>query len=115
VFLDGRLYSKTFCTYSIPACKSQHYHQNRWKRGIVCWTWGELKFLCQFSQRKYLGNWYEHILRMTTDRLPKILLSYKPKGHWSIGRPQHDGRRYSLQVGNGSMACILEEEKQEVE
>jgi hypothetical protein len=33
-----------------------------------------------------IENWYEHILRMTTDRLPKILLKYKPRGHRSIGR-----------------------------
>jgi hypothetical protein len=24
-------------------------------------------------------NWHEHILRMTTDRLPKVLLNYKPR------------------------------------
>jgi hypothetical protein len=31
-------------------------------------------------------NCYEHILRMTTDRLPKVLLSYKPRGYRNIGR-----------------------------
>jgi hypothetical protein len=28
---------------------------------------------------KQKENWYEHILRMTTDRLPKVLLNYKPR------------------------------------
>jgi hypothetical protein len=27
---------------------------------------------------KQKENWHEHILRMTTDRLPKVLLCYKP-------------------------------------
>jgi hypothetical protein len=26
-------------------------------------------------------NWHEHILRMTTDRLPEVLLNYKPRGY----------------------------------
>jgi hypothetical protein len=32
-------------------------------------------------------NCHEHILRMTTDRLPKVLLNYKPRGCRDIGRP----------------------------
>jgi hypothetical protein len=32
-------------------------------------------------------NWHGHILRMTTDRLPKTLLNYKPRGYRNIGRP----------------------------
>jgi hypothetical protein len=31
-------------------------------------------------------NCYEHILRMTTDGLLKILLDYEPRGYRSIGR-----------------------------
>jgi hypothetical protein len=31
-------------------------------------------------------NRYKHILRMKTDRLPRILLKYKPRGHRSIER-----------------------------
>jgi hypothetical protein len=30
------------------------------------------------SLTERLENWYEHILRMTIDRLPTILLNYKP-------------------------------------
>jgi hypothetical protein len=30
--------------------------------------------------------WHEHILRMTTDRLPKVLLNYKPRGYRNFGR-----------------------------
>jgi hypothetical protein len=36
---------------------------------------------------KQQKNWHEHILRMTTDRLPKVLLNYKPRGYRSIERP----------------------------
>jgi hypothetical protein len=28
---------------------------------------------------KQKENWPQHILRMTTDRLPKVLLNYKPR------------------------------------
>jgi hypothetical protein len=30
---------------------------------------------------------HEHILRMATDKLPKVLLHYKPRGYRNIGRP----------------------------
>jgi hypothetical protein len=36
---------------------------------------------------KQKENCHEHILRMTTDRLPKVLLNYKPRGYRNIGRP----------------------------
>jgi hypothetical protein len=36
--------------------------------------------------QKQKENWHEHILRMTTDRLPKVLLNYKPRGYRNIGR-----------------------------
>jgi hypothetical protein len=41
---------------------------------------------------KQKENCHEHILIMTTDRLPKVLLNYKPRGYRNIGR---------------SMACYL--------
>jgi hypothetical protein len=36
---------------------------------------------------KQKENWYECILRMTIDRLPKVLLNYKPRGYRNIGQP----------------------------
>jgi hypothetical protein len=36
---------------------------------------------------KQKENWHKYILRMTTDRLPKVLLNYKPRGYRNIGRP----------------------------
>jgi hypothetical protein len=36
---------------------------------------------------KQKENWHEHILRITTDKLPKVLLNYKPGGYRNIGRP----------------------------
>jgi hypothetical protein len=51
----------------------------------------ELKIL-NFTNRieNQKENCHEHILRMTTDRLPKVLkvlLNYKPRGYRNIGRP----------------------------
>jgi hypothetical protein len=48
----------------------------------------ELKIL-NLTERieKQKGNWHEHILRITTDRLPKVLLNYKPRRYRNIGRP----------------------------
>jgi hypothetical protein len=34
---------------------------------------------------KQKENWHKHILRMTTDRLPKVLLNYKPRGYRNTG------------------------------
>lgn len=33
------------------------------------------------------NNWYEHVKRMPTDRIPQLLLKYKPIGHRNVGRP----------------------------
>jgi hypothetical protein len=48
-------------------------------------TRSELK-ICILTERieRQKENCYEHILRMTADRLPKILLNYKPRGYRSI-------------------------------
>jgi hypothetical protein len=35
---------------------------------------------------KQKENCHEHILRITTDRLPKVLLNYKSSGYRNIGR-----------------------------
>jgi hypothetical protein len=42
---------------------------------------------------------YEHILRMTTDRLPKILLNYELEDTKVSHGPQIDGRAYFVGVG----------------
>jgi hypothetical protein len=36
---------------------------------------------------KQKENWHEHFLRMTTDRLLRVLRNYKPRGYRNIGRP----------------------------
>jgi hypothetical protein len=35
---------------------------------------------------KQKENWHKLILRITTDRLPKVSLNYKPRGYRNIGR-----------------------------
>jgi hypothetical protein len=45
------------------------------------------KFNLNERIEKKKENWHEHILIMTTDRLPKVLLNYKPRGYRNIGRP----------------------------
>jgi hypothetical protein len=55
-------------------------------------------------------NCHEHILRMTTDRFPKVLLNYKPREYRNIGDPWLDGKTHSLEVRNRPAACILEAE-----
>ena len=37
---------------------------------------------------QYKINWREYIQRMNDNRLPKIILNYKPEGRRNIGRPQ---------------------------
>jgi hypothetical protein len=46
----------------------------------------ELKLLnlTEITERQN-EHWYEYILRMTTDGLPKVLLNYKPRGRRNIG------------------------------
>jgi hypothetical protein len=49
-------------------------------------------------------NWHENILGITADRLPKILLTYKPEDTELSDDPQPDRRMYSLEIGNRPMA-----------
>jgi hypothetical protein len=32
-------------------------------------------------------NWKEHVDRMSSDRIPKMILKYQPKGKRNLGRP----------------------------
>jgi hypothetical protein len=62
-------------------------------------------FPSSFSTKMFYANWYEHILRITIDRLPKIILNYKLREHRSI-----EGHT-PLEVGNMQMTYILQEEE----
>jgi hypothetical protein len=50
---------------------------------------------------------------MTTDRLPKVLLNYKPRGHRNIGRPMARWEDAFFGVGTRPAAYILEVEEEE--
>lgn len=47
----------------------------------------------------YRNNWYEHVLRMPNNSLPKRLLDYIPHGKRDIGRPR---KRWKDQLSSGS-------------
>jgi hypothetical protein len=34
-----------------------------------------------------MKNWKEHVDRMSSDRIPKMILKYQPKGKRNLGRP----------------------------
>jgi hypothetical protein len=36
---------------------------------------------------QYRKNWKEHVDRMSSDRIPKVILEYQPKGKRNLGRP----------------------------
>ena len=38
--------------------------------------------------KQYQEKWLQHIQRMDTNRIPKQVLQYKPKGRRHIGRPR---------------------------
>jgi hypothetical protein len=37
---------------------------------------------------KYRDNWFNHMRRMDHSRFPRYMLSYKPAGKRSLGRPR---------------------------
>jgi hypothetical protein len=36
---------------------------------------------------QYRKNWKEHVDRMSSDRIPNMMLKYEPKGKRNLGRP----------------------------
>jgi hypothetical protein len=36
---------------------------------------------------QYRKNWKEHVDRMSSDRTPKMILKYQPKGKSNLGKP----------------------------
>jgi hypothetical protein len=36
---------------------------------------------------QYRKNWKQHVDRMISDRIPKMILKYQPKGKRNLGRP----------------------------
>jgi hypothetical protein len=40
------------------------------------------EFICQYRK-----NWKEYVYRMSSDRIPKIILKYQPKRKINLGRP----------------------------
>jgi hypothetical protein len=40
------------------------------------------EFICQYRK-----NWKEHVNRMSSDRIPKMILKCQPKGKRNLGKP----------------------------
>jgi hypothetical protein len=40
------------------------------------------EFICQYRK-----NWKEHVDRMSSDRIPKMILKYQPEEKRNLGRP----------------------------
>ena len=38
--------------------------------------------------KQYQKKWLQHVQRLDTNRLPKQVLQYKPKGRRNVGRPR---------------------------
>jgi hypothetical protein len=51
-------------------------------RGSFCSS--EVSF---YLQRQGLKNWKAHVDWMSSDRIPKMILKYEPKGKRNLGRP----------------------------
>jgi hypothetical protein len=41
-----------------------------------------MKFICQYRK-----SWEEHVDRMSSDRMPKMILKYQQKGKRNLSRP----------------------------
>jgi len=37
--------------------------------------------------RRYKSNWLRHVTRMNSNRMPKIMLNYRPNGRRRLWRP----------------------------
>jgi hypothetical protein len=61
--------------------------------GYTCWDHKRNHILTelQMSQIKYIyqyrTNWKEHVDRMSSDKIPRMILKYEPKGKINLGRP----------------------------
>jgi hypothetical protein len=63
--------------------------------GYTCWdhkrnedilTELQMSQITEFMY-EYRKNWKEHVDRMSSDRIPKMILKYQPKGKTNLGRP----------------------------
>jgi hypothetical protein len=63
--------------------------------GYTCWdhkrnedilTELQISEITEFIYQ-YRKNWKEHVDRMSSDRMPKMILKYRPKGKRNLGRP----------------------------
>jgi len=60
--------------------------QDMWTNEAIRKTLKVNSLDCTIS--KYRDNWFNHITRMDHSRFPRYMLSYKPTGKRSLGRPR---------------------------
>jgi hypothetical protein len=60
----------------------------RWdhKRNKVILTELQMSQITEFMY-EYRKNWKEHVDKMSSDSIPKMILKYQPKGKRNLGRP----------------------------
>jgi hypothetical protein len=58
---------------------------------IYIWTELQISQITEFIYQ-YRKNWKEYFDKMSSDRIPKMILKYQPKGKRNIGRLLKDGR-----------------------
>ncbi|KAJ4441939.1 hypothetical protein ANN_11802 [Periplaneta americana] len=63
-------------------------------------------FLQQIEEHRC--NWVEHLGRLTEDRIPKMAMTYRPRGRRTIGRPKNAGlNRYDRMWSLLSLLLVL--------
>ncbi|KAJ4438742.1 hypothetical protein ANN_14693 [Periplaneta americana] len=60
--------------------------------------------------KHYQNNWINHLHRMRRDRIPKVMLHYRPNGKMSLGRPkkrwiENSTNRTGSKNGDGNYDC----------
>jgi hypothetical protein len=67
-------------------CRTAGYTRWDHKRNEDILTELRMSQITEFIYQ-YRKNWKERVDRMRSDRIPKIILKYQPKGKLNLGRP----------------------------
>jgi hypothetical protein len=79
---ERRLISVEMCFLRRNAGYTRWYHKRNEDILIELQMSQKTEFICQ-----YRNNWKERVDRMSSDRIPKMILKYQPNGKRNLGRP----------------------------